>query len=175
MITRFAIAALSLFAVTGAHAQDGFYAGGLISRITYSEDGFSDASPTAIGLKVGTAINKNFAVEARLGTGLSDDSISVLGTSVDIKVDNFFGVYAKGILPLSDVVSVYGLAGYTRGELTVEALGQSSSDSDSDFSYGLGADFALSKTASLGVEWARLFKGSDYKVNSLSLSVSFKF
>lgn len=171
MFTKFvSIAALSLATVGAAHAE-GLYAGALLSRATVSFDGGDDASPTTIGAKLGMSINKNFAVEARLGVGLTDDSISVF----DLKVDNFAGIYAKGILPVSDVASVYGLLGYTQGKITLEGLGGSASDSDSDISYGIGADFAVSSNTSVGVEWARLFKGDGYKVDGLTLGVSFKF
>jgi opacity protein-like surface antigen len=171
MFTKFvSIAALSLATVGAAHAE-GLYAGALLTRTTVSIDGAGDVNPTTIGAKLGMSINKNFAVEARLGTGLSDDSI----VGVDVKVDNFAGIYAKGILPLSDVASVYGLLGYTQGKLKFEVPGQSESDSDSDISYGLGADFAISATTSVGVEWARLFKSDDFKVDGLSVGVSFKF
>lgn len=171
MFTKFiSVAALTLATVGAAHAE-GLYAGALLTRTTVSFDSGADFNPTTIGAKLGMSINKNFAVEARLGTGLSDDSIS----GFDIKVDNFAGVYAKGILPVSDVASVYGLLGYTQGKLKAEFAGQSDSDSDSDISYGIGAEFAVSANTSVGVEWARLFKGDGYKVDGLSLGVSFKF
>jgi len=171
MLTKFiSVAALSLVTVGAAHAE-GLYAGPLLTRATVSFDAGGDANPTTVGALLGMSINKNFAIEARLGTGLSDDSIS----GVDIKVDNFAGIYAKGILPVSNAASVYGLLGYTQGKIKAEFAGQSASDSDSDVSYGIGAEFAVSGTTSVGVEWARFFKGDNYKVDGLSLAVSFKF
>ena len=130
MFTKFvSIAALSLATVGAAHAE-GLYAGALLTRTTVSIDDIGDVNPTTIGAKLGMSINKNFAVEARLGTTLVDDSI--FGS--DIKIDNFAGVYAKGILPVSDVASIYGLLGYTQGKLTAENALGSGSDSDSDIS-----------------------------------------
>lgn len=171
MITKLiSVAVLSLATVGAAHAE-GLYAGALLTRTTVSIDGFGDANPMAIGAKLGMPINKNFAVEARLGTGLSDDSL--LG--IDVKVDSFAGVYAKGILPLSDTASVYGLLGYMQSKLKFEGAGGSASGSDSDVSYGFGADFALSGGTSVGVEWARIFKDDVSKIDGLTLSVSFKF
>lgn len=171
MVTKFiSVVALSLAAVGTAHAE-GLYAGALLTRATVSVDDTGDTNPTAIGAKLGMPVNKNFAVEARLGVGLSDDSLGV----ENVKINNFVGVYGKGILPLSDKASVYGLLGYTQGKLKSEGPFGSGSGSDSDVSYGIGADFAISGTTSVGVEWARLFKGEDYKVDGLTLSVSFKF
>lgn len=166
---------LCIVAATGAHAQEGLYGGAFVSRVTYAENGLEDANPTSIGVRVGSSINKNVAVEARLGTGLSSDSIRVLGVPVDLKVDNFYGVYGKGILPLSDQASVYGLLGYTRGKLKGNFAGGSISVSDSDVSYGIGGDFAVTPTLSLNAEFARLFKGDDFKVDGLTFGVSFKF
>jgi hypothetical protein len=88
-----------------------------------SIDGVGDVNPTAIGALLGMSINKNFAIEARLGTSLSDDSIF----GANVKIDNFAGVYAKGILPVSNVASVYGLLGYTQGKLKVDGLSLSAS------------------------------------------------
>lgn len=173
MITKLiSVAVLSLATVGAAHAE-GLYAGALLTRTTVSIDGFGDANPMAIGAKLGMPINKNFAVEARLSTGLSDDSL--LGGIVDVKVDSFVGVYAKGLLPLSDTASVYGLLGYTQSKLKLEGPGGSASGSDSDLSYGFGADFAVSGGTSVGVEWARLYKDDVSKIDGLTLSVSFKF
>lgn len=164
---------ISTFAA--AHAQQGLYVGVNLGQAEYDEDGFPSAEPTAISFKVGNQFNKNFAVEARLGTGLSDDDVSISGQRFDVEVDNFYGVYAKGIVPLSGVFSLYGLVGYTHGEITGSGRGISASSSDSDFSYGIGADFAVSKTLSVNFEWARLFEGDNYKVNALSAGVAYKF
>ena len=129
------------------------------------------AAARELGLTTPAVSKRLSQIEARLGTTLVDDSI--FGS--DIKIDNFAGVYAKGILPVSDVASIYGLLGYTQGKLTAENALGSGSDSDSDISYGIGADFAISATTSVGVEWARLFKGEGFKVDGLSVGVSFKF
>jgi outer membrane immunogenic protein len=180
MKTKFAAAVLlSLAAMTSAHAQEGFYAGALLSRVDFSDDSGAtgDASPTAVGFKVGAAINKNFAVEGRVLTGLSDDSTDFGGLDATLDVDSVFGVYAKGILPLSDAASLYGLVGYSRLKLKLDvpALGASGSDSDSDVSLGFGADFSLNESTSLGIEYLQLFSDDGVKVNGLTLGLSFKF
>lgn len=167
--------AVSMFALTPAFAQEGMYVGVNVSQTEYKEEGIPSAKPSAISFKVGNQFNKNFALEARLGTGLSDDRITVFGVPATVEVDNFYGVYAKGILPVSNMISAYGLVGYTHGEITARAAGMSVTGSDSDFSYGLGVDFAITQNMSLNIEWARLFEGAGYKVNALSFGVGYKF
>lgn len=174
-----AVLALGLSSAALVHAQpagsQGLYAGATLTRAAYKEEGFPTAYPIAIGGKIGKPLNPNFAVEGRFGFGVADDEVDVGGLPVAVDIDYYFGVYGKGILPLSSQASVYGLIGITQAKLTASVGGFSASDSDSDISFGVGAEFGISPAAAISVEWARLLKGDGYKVDGLSLGVSFKF
>lgn len=178
---KFAALAFGLTAAALAHAQageswrSGLYAGASLTRAAYKEEGFATVYPTTIAGKIGKQFNPNFAVEGRIGIGIADDTLDADGLSVKVEIDHYFGVYAKGMLPLSNAASVYGLVGYTQAKLTASAAGFSSSDSDSDISFGVGAEFAVSPAAAVSVEWAQLLKGEGYKVEAVTLGVSFKF
>lgn len=169
------VATAGLFGLGSAYAADGVYVGANFSSITYKETGFPSAKPTAVALKLGNQFNKNLAIEGRFGFGLSGDTVTVTGIPIELEVDNYFGVYGKGILPLSEVVSIYGLVGFTSGKITASVPGISVSGSDSDVSFGIGADFAVSKSTAINVEWAKLFEGTGYKVDALSIGVNFTF
>jgi hypothetical protein len=176
MITRLASFAFLGFAAAGAAHAEGFYAGGLLTRASVSIDGISDIKAVAIGAKLGLPLNKYFAVETRLGIGASGaESVSFLNQSVDIKLDSFVGTYGKAILPLADAASVYGLLGYTRGEITASGPGGTFVGSESGVSFGIGADYAITDGASLGIEWARLFSVNGSKLEGLTVGASFKF
>jgi opacity protein-like surface antigen len=172
---KFAVLALGLSSMAAAQAQQALYVGASVSRFDLSINGLSNAKPSAFSLKLGEQMNPNFAAEVRLGKGMSGDSIS----GADVKVNSYYGFYAKGILPVTNEFSAYGLLGYTRGKVTVNRPGNSASDTDGGLSYGLGVDYMITKNASVGLEWARLFKGSvgglDYKVNGLALGVAYKY
>jgi opacity protein-like surface antigen len=101
--------------------------------------------------------------------------VDVGGLPVNLEIDYYFGVYGKGILPLSSQASVYGLIGITQAKLTASAGGFSVTDSDNDLSYGIGGEFAFSQTVSATLEWARLLKGDGYKIDGISIGVNFKF
>ena len=173
---RFAALALGLASVAAVQAQQGPYVGGSLSRVEVRIDGLSTAKPTALGIRLGSQVSPNFAVEARLGKGIADDSVN---NGVNVEIDTYYGLYAKGILPMTNLFSAYGLLGYSRGEVTASGPGGSVSDWDNDVSYGLGVDFAITKNTTINVEWARLFKGtiaaSNYKVNALSLGANYRF
>jgi hypothetical protein len=167
------VAALSCS--NSAMAQDGTYVGANFVSVSYKEDGVPTAKPTVLSLKYGKELNRNFAVEGRAGFGIGDDTVTFMGVPVDLEVDHYFGVYAKGILPLSDAFSAYGLVGFTSGKITGTAFGVSVSDSDSDVSFGFGADLSVAKNAAINLEWAKLFEGTGYKVESMSIGFAYKF
>ena len=163
----------------------GFYAGVNYTSTDYKESGFPTVSPTALTFKLGKELNPNLAIEGRLGIGLSDGNTSIIvpgipPVTVDLSldIDNFYGVYLKGMLPTGSITP-YGLIGWTKGKLTATATGgglsASYSDSDSSVSYGIGVDFQMSKTAALNLEYGQLLKGDGYKLNGFSAGVTFKF
>ncbi len=133
--------------------------------------GVSDPKPTVVYGTLGYAINKNFAVEGRLGGGVSDDTITYLGVPDKVKIKNYYGAYLKGIVPLNDTFSVYALAGGSGAKVSASAGGGSISDSQTSGSYGFGASVGTSGNVALTLEWARLFKDAD----AFTFGVSFKF
>ena len=90
-------------------------------------------------------------------------------------MDLFLGGFAKGILPLSPRFSLYGIAGVTYGDVSAGSGALRFSDSDADFSYGFGVDWMIGATTSIEFEWARLFDASDYKLDTLSVGLNFRF
>lgn len=159
-----------------AMAEEGGYFGLGWSQVTYAEDGYDSVSPTAIIARIGKQVSPNLALEARLGTGLDSSDIYLYNTRVSVDVDSFVGFYAKVMAPVNPQFSVYGLLGYTSGKLTMKASnGYSASADDSDVSYGIGAELAVSPQASVGLEWAHLMSGSGYDVKAITAGVNFKF
>jgi hypothetical protein len=175
-IATFAACSIAAFAPVHAQSQSGpsqMYAGVNFSSISYEESSRGTANLTAIGIKLGREFNPNFAVEGRFGTGLSDDN---LGSGVnDVSVEYYLGAYAKGILPLSPRIGLYGLAGVTYGKLSASGASLRLSSADADFSYGFGMDFGIGATTALNVEWMRMFEGSGYNLDAVSIGLNFKF
>ena len=164
-----------------AYADDDFYIGANLVRITDKGDQAPAIHPLAVGIKGGVELSPNFAVEARYTKGVKSDSATMSGFKVDLDLDEVYGVYVKGILPLGGV-SPYLLVGYSHGQETakVKAFGLSSSDSDSGTSFGVGVDIPVTKSVSVNAEWARLVKGTDdqgvgFKIEGLSVGIATRF
>lgn len=170
---QLAVLALGLATVSAQAAET--YSGLNFSAVEYKEDGIEAAKPTAISFKLGAELNRNFAVEARLGAGMSSDFVKYRGVDVDVEVDSFYGIYGKLRLPVTEAFTPYALVGYTHGEITARFRGFSYSESDSDASFGIGADFNLNKNTAINLEWARLFEGEGYEVKAISIGFSHKF
>lgn len=131
------------------------------------------SNPTALSVKIGKFMGENIAVEARLGFGLQDDKVEGL-SGVESSIDNMYGVYGiYNFAPKSDF-NPYAILGYTNVKATVNSPVGSASDSEKDISYGLGASFKLSETASFNVEWARVIDKSDAELETISFGVSWE-
>jgi outer membrane immunogenic protein len=156
-------------------AQEGTYAGVSFASIHYTQDGFPSADPAAVAFKLGRRLDRFLAVEARAGFGVGDDTVTYLGSPVDVSIDYYFGLYAKGILPLGEAFSVYGVLGVVGGRVIADGFGYRAARSDTGFSYGAGVDLALGRSWGLNFEWAELFKDSDFKVQGTSFGVTYRY
>ncbi|MGP3790327.1 outer membrane beta-barrel protein [Pseudomonas sp. B392_1p] len=162
-VLKAAVFAVGLATLASAQAQMGPYVGASISRVEIDH-----ADLTSLGYKLGYQANQNFAVEARLGTGLFDDSVD----HRTYEIDNYAGLYAKAILPLNHNFSVYGLVGYSRAELkTYTRYGMVNDWSDRDVSSGLGLDIGIERNLSINLEWINLVEDVDL----LSFGINYGF
>jgi hypothetical protein len=170
-----ALASGTTLAAGPAPSEAGTYWGVNVGQVNYSETGFPHFNPTAFLVSLGWEFSRNLAVEARVGTGIGSDSKVVSGLPISLKVKSFYGGYLRGTLPVSNAFSFYALAGYGRGELEASAMGTSVSTTDGAFSGGLGGEFALGSTSSIGLEYARMFSGSGYTANLISIGYRMRF
>jgi opacity protein-like surface antigen len=115
----------------------------------------------SVGLRLngGVQFNDYFAVEGHLGTGGSDEPA---------ELDSLAGAYAKGILPISRELRLFGLLGAT--EVDAGPGGR-----ESDLSYGAGAEFDIVPNLALGADYMRYLDTSDATFDAVSLGLRFRF
>lgn len=162
-----AIASLALGAQT-ALADDDLYIGAQYNLYTLSSSGMDDLEPDGLAVIMGGNINENFQVEGRFGRSLSDDNNNVTA----IKVDDYVGFYLKGGMSFADMVFPYVAIGYTKVDL--EIWGAPINETESDLSYGIGADVALGNVK-VGIEWMKLQDKTDYELEGLGLNAAWRF
>lgn len=116
------------------------------SNDTLLGSGSEDISGASmLGAFAGYQFSPWISVEGRGYFSLADEDY--YGTSVEIS--RFFAVYGKPTLPIHKYFSVYGLLGY--GLATANVGGES--DSEGDFTYGIGAEIRKGTNVKLQVEW----------------------
>ncbi len=198
------IIAIGLIGVSiGASAEVSYYVGGNVAFLDREEDdavvgnilgSAEDADLQAFYARLGAQLHENLSVELRVGHGLSDDTVDVTltnpttGASVtgeaDLELQEFYGAYVRAGLPLFDRFYPYLIVGYTRieGETEVE-IGDvrfKDSDSESDFSYGIGADLKIYQTSSgnpvhLNFEYAEYFDKDSVEVSGFAVGLAYSF
>lgn len=176
---KIAITSALILASFSASAQ--MYGEVGITSVKYEETVFGynvKSSPTAIRGIFGYEINPNFAVEGLAAFGMSDDNVQVLGYTVPgvkFKVDNVFGFYAKPKVKFTPELEGFVRAGFARSKGTASLNGQSSSASETGFSYGLGMSYALNPMTSLNVDYMSYLDKNDSKATGFTFGVGYKF
>lgn len=174
------LAAAGLLAFGSVHAQGigmrmGSAYGELgISQFDISGGGFS-AEPLVLRGIVGAELHPYVAAEAMLGFGIKDDDASVAGLPIDVEVKHTWGLFAKPKIMLGERVELYGRLGYARTKVETSGLGLSSSDTEGDLAYGLGANFNINQRTYAGLDWMQYYDKGGRKADGLTLSVGMRF
>ncbi|SFH38778.1 porin family protein [Modicisalibacter xianhensis] len=139
-----------------------------------------EAEPDALIGRVGYFVTDYFALEARVDMGLSDEEVTVedYKSGVDVGVDYMYGLYGIGYLPLADTLALYALLGYTGIESQFDSPIGKVEETESDFSYGVGAEVNFTPTMAGSVEYVTYLDESDqydFTLTAISAGLSYRF
>jgi len=175
------VATLAILTASSVSAE-GFYVGAGISQERIKGSGpVSFKSTNAIAL-IGYDINDMISVEAETSLPVSKTS---LDTSLDTSLEgvnisvNHTAVFAKFTLPTSGSFKPFARAGMTKGTFKAEVTGDYDYKvNDTVFSYGIGAEWAMSEKFGLRVDYSMMEMsddGSPADVEVLALSSVYRF
>jgi opacity protein-like surface antigen len=171
------VAALAILAASSVSAE-GFYVGAGISqeRLTPVSAPFSYKSTNAIAL-IGYDINDMISVEAETSLPVSKGSFEDKNISV-----NHTAVHLKFTLPTSGSFKPFARAGMMKGSWKAEAIPSGEvvqKVNDTVFSYGIGAEWAMSEKFGLRVDYSRMEMVDDLGFSAdgevLALSSVYRF
>lgn len=171
----YAGAVLALFAAP-AVAQEGLYWGVLGTGVFYDDDVVDERwEPVGLTAKVGQRFTDRVALEGRVGA-TSDDTQTVLGLDVDVKVDYYAAAFGRFDVTTGDA-KLYGLLGLTHGELSadIDSLGLGDSETETDFSFGAGLDLYATDNLAITAEYIRHFDDDDYTIDAFNLGVTYAY
>ncbi len=106
---------------------------------------------------LGLTIMENLAAELRIGgASSSSNPDAVLGRSVDKTASWFVSYIAKPQFEVFQGLRIYGLIGATRIKTSITPLGSiERTSTDTGFSFGVGAEYAIQDQLYVGGEWMR--------------------
>jgi OOP family OmpA-OmpF porin len=170
-------------AVTGP--ESGWLVGGSVgqSKIKVDCSGFScDDTDTAFRVFGGYNFNKHFGVEL----GYADlGKVTLSGGGLTASVEaKAWDLMAVGTLPIGDKFGVYGKLGMYRAESDLSSntpLIGSASDTNTDITYAIGAQYNFTKNLGIRAEWQQYKKvgsdntGGDGDVDVMSIGVVYYF
>lgn len=152
---------------------NGLYFGVSVGELIYKEDGLDTMRPTIVEARLGQDFNRYFAIEGRIGGSLARDDVNGFSTSVQA----LYAGYVKGILPLTPILSGYGLAGLAGVQLHHNY--PDFNTTDTGFSYGLGAELKVGNAGAVTLEWVRLTDGNNsgfyYTADQVALGFNWHF
>ncbi len=128
----------------------------------------------SLGYKIDSDENFFFMPEVRIGTGISDDSVTMFGVDVDLELDGFIAFAVRAQYELNNGVYLFAAPSYANVEFTASASqgGYSASETDDswEFGFGGGVGYKFNETTSAEFMYEQ-YDGTDV----LSLGVKFNF
>ena len=173
---------------------------GIIDAESSSDEVLLSHEPTALVGRMGSFINRYLALEARVGFGFSDDKVTK--SSLDateeneiidqhgLDVENLFGFYLLGNLPVANIINLYGVIGITSLNVSTTtdqtiiniatsdelvAYTKTGSRTENGLSYGLGASVGITEKSAVNLEYMSYIDKSDLTLNSINIGFLFNF
>jgi OOP family OmpA-OmpF porin len=137
-------------------------------------------SSTSVSAKLfaGYDLNKTWAIEtgyADLGNVTTDWSFSGRRGTAKLGVQSFY-VAGKGTAPVSDQISLFGKLGVAHTKFKQRGFPSGGDETKTGLYGSVGAEFSLSKQASLSLEWERYGQRNAYTKNgSLTVAARYSF
>ena len=125
----------------------------------------------SIMFDAGYKFNQYIALEGRYWAGINSSNALSWRTGInsDVTVDAL-GLYVKPMFPVSDAFNIYGLVGYGSVDAKYEPSNNLSitSDTVSGFSWGLGAEYAVTSNWSVFVDYTSILDGEEGNLDAFA-------
>ncbi|MDG1495297.1 MAG: outer membrane beta-barrel protein [Porticoccaceae bacterium] len=166
---------LACYGDTYATAGFGFHEHEELVATTPSQ--MLESSLTSVFARAGKHYTQHLSAEVRLGIGLGDDVFELDGVNTGLKLSirEFYGVYVRGGVQLTEKLFPYVVVGYTQA--TFE-LGDDSFSVHEDFgglSYGVGGDIVIKQSLSTNIEYMHYFDTVGVELTGFSVGLTKSF
>lgn len=136
-------------------------------------------SPTTMQARLGLTILPDMtpaiSLESHVGFGVADDTQTIAGSDVTLKLATYLGFYVRGDFNLGQSASLYLLLGAASAQLSGPFGSMSSlpnDDTESGYSYGVGASYQLPWDMKLYLEYTNFMDANSFSVSGVGLGVT---
>ncbi len=155
--------------------------------LTFKASGLDNVSNQVLNFGFGQKLNDNLAIEASLGFGIGDDTVSEEGISATIKTNSLLALNLIGQTPISENLHAQANIGYSRIDAETTANftyyngnsivsgSDSASDSESAFGAGIGLQYTLNQQTNLHANYKYLGKFEEVKISGFRVGASYQF
>jgi hypothetical protein len=168
------VALLAVLAVGSASAQAMKKESGYYGDVGYTPLSFGDSditfNPKLARFIVGKDIHENLSIEGMYATTISKDSQQGVDSSV-----SGYGIYLKPKMEVSKDTEIFARLGWVKTEFKQSASGVSASSSDSDVSYGFGAQTKFTKDIYGQVDYMNYYQKDGATAKGFTLSIGTRF
>lgn len=170
----FVLAGLTV--ISASYAQTNGYVGVSYVGAQYSEDFIPDIDLNGFRLFGGVPVSEYFAIEGMFLYATGDETFE----GIDVDLDGFaLSLFGKGILPVHEYISFYGLLGATYGSLEAEVTDGidtgTAEEDDFTLSYGVGVEVKIIDNLAAHADYIMYMNKSDYDVGGFALGLTYKF
>jgi predicted porin len=173
MLRKTALALVALSLPLTVSANNWSVGGGYLN---FSND--SDGIDVSLGSLYGSVAyiyqteHKKFSIvpELKLGTGISDDSVRLYGTKVDVELERFVNFSVKAQYDVTDQVFVFVMPSYANAKIEASVGGFSESDSEWEFGVGTGIGYQFNAQTDVALSYEKF---DDTDVISAGFNYSF--
>jgi hypothetical protein len=171
---------ISLLLLTSLSQAENFYLGYDFLKVNYDDSGVNkEFDPTAFTWKAGYSVNEYFAVEARVGLGVDNDTkqnlITDAGlglTTATVELNRVYSLLLKGSYPLLKGLNVNAYAGGSSVKFLVDSnQNYHSENSDSSVSMGAGLSYDIASDVFVNADYMAYTKN----VTALQVGMGFRF
>jgi opacity protein-like surface antigen len=127
-----------------------------------------------VGLDMFPDLIPQLSLESHFGFDLTEDSANINGFNANLYLNNYLGLYVKASHEFEDVLSIYGLLGFSAAQLKGDTFVLQDRSATSP-SLGFGASFGMPFDLEGNVEVMQLISSSDkFDVLLLSFGVAYR-
>lgn len=124
----------------------------------------------SIGYKIESENNFYFTPQLLIATGISDDTVTIYSTNVDVEMDSFIALSVRAEYVLENGIYLFAAPSYANLEITASAFGESETADEWEFGFGGGIGYQFNKTASGELSYDQ-YDGTDV----INIGVKFNF